>query len=185
MSENFYLKNTICKIRTDKGFNVLEVILSITIIVVGILAITNLFFALSKSAAMNKNKIIAIYLAEENMEIVRQIRDTNWLNSSNWDQGISAGDSVAAVLDSTDITKGFQLVNRNANSEIVYEDTVGGGYFQNLPPGLLPPEWKPINFKRWLTVTKPDADTVEVVSHVYYNGKELISTAAILKDWKF
>jgi len=173
------------KIKTNKGFNLLEIIISVGIITVGILAITNLFFVLSKAAIINKNKIIAIYLAEENIEIVRQIRDTNWLSgAANWDQNINAGDGVAVVWDTSDITKGYRIVNKNSNTEEVYEDINGAGYFQNLPPGLLPLSWAPTNFKRWLTITKPNASTMEIVSHVYFNGEEVGYSTAIFKDWK-
>ncbi len=172
------------KIKNEKGFNILEVMISVSIIIVGIISIMGLFAVIAKNASDNKIKIIAAYLAEENIEIVRQIRDTNWLNGvPNWDQAIGNGNVAAVVKDVSDIRKGFEIKNRNANTEKVYEDTANGGYFQVLPPGLIPGTWEETGFKRWMVVAKPDADTMEIVSLVYYNGEKAASIDAVLKDW--
>jgi len=74
------------------SFTLLEVILAITVLT---LAVGGSFVLISQTIAsisVVQSKLIASYLAQEGIEIVKNIRDTNWLKFPLWDQGLEGGD---------------------------------------------------------------------------------------------
>ena len=74
------------------SFTLLEVILAITVLT---LAIGGSFVLVSQaiaSVSAVQSKLIASYLVQEGIEIVKNIRDTNWLKIQPWDQSLEEGD---------------------------------------------------------------------------------------------
>ncbi len=61
------------------GFTLPEVIVSISIIVIVIVAATNLIVSIIRTNTQNQNTLIAYGLAQEGLEGVRNIRDSDWL----------------------------------------------------------------------------------------------------------
>lgn len=75
-----------------RSFTLLEVILAITVLT---LAVGGSFVLISQtiaSVSVVQSKLIASYLAQEGIEIVKNIRDTNWLKLQPWDQSLEEGD---------------------------------------------------------------------------------------------
>lgn len=72
----------------NKSFTILEVILAIFILTVAVFASFSLIQQTVVGVSLNQSKLIAYYLAQEGVENIRNIRDTNWLNDRAWDQGI-------------------------------------------------------------------------------------------------
>jgi len=83
-----------------KGFSIIEVLISTTIIAVilgGLVAIGRNVLA---NNMVLSEKTQAVYLAQEGIEIVRQIRDTNWVDASNttlWDWWKQDGENLAQI----------------------------------------------------------------------------------------
>jgi len=81
------------------GFTIIEITISIfvlSIAIIGIFNVLSIMVILTSDAA---DRLVATYLAQEGMEIVRNIRDTNWLRmdfcktstcspSPTWDDGL-------------------------------------------------------------------------------------------------
>ena len=67
-----YLGNT-------KGALLIEVLVSILIFTIGMVAAFSLLMNAVRLNSLSKNRIIAVNLARESLEIVKNIRDTNWL----------------------------------------------------------------------------------------------------------
>lgn len=86
MMEKKYLKKS-------KGQGVLEVVIAISVIVVGLLSVLSLIFFNINTQDYNHKMLIASNLAREGIEIIRNIRDSNWLdeekewNDSLWIEG--------------------------------------------------------------------------------------------------
>lgn len=77
-----------------RGFTLLETIVSIGILTTGILSIVGLMSYNISQATLLKNRVIATSLAQEGIEIMRNIRDTNWLQNksfNDWDKDTSSG----------------------------------------------------------------------------------------------
>jgi len=88
--------------RLRAGFTVIEVLLAITIIIIGTGGVFALTARTVAVASANNNKLVASYLAQEGVEIVRNIRDTNFLKiregvALSWDEGIILPGSVCAT----------------------------------------------------------------------------------------
>lgn len=73
------------KFKNNKdGFTLTEVLIGIMILTVAIVTATNLLVGLVNSNQNNLTTMQAYYLAQEGIEGVRNIRDTNWLHNTNW-----------------------------------------------------------------------------------------------------
>jgi len=74
--------------RLPKGFTLLEVILAITILTIAVGGSFALISQTIAAVSVIQSKLIASYLVQEGMEIVKNIRDTNWLKNQPWDQNL-------------------------------------------------------------------------------------------------
>jgi prepilin-type N-terminal cleavage/methylation domain-containing protein len=80
----------------EKGFTIIEVIIAIFILTVGVLGA---FSAIQMIAAFTSNvssRLAAVYLAQEGIENVRNIRDSNWLEKRDI-PGLAWDDSIATT----------------------------------------------------------------------------------------
>lgn len=75
-----------------KGFTFIELLITILIVTIGLAGISSLFVRLVSQSRIVSSKLVAAYLAQEGIELVRNIRDGNWLERVAWDDGISNGD---------------------------------------------------------------------------------------------
>ena len=85
------------KIKVKKGFTLLEVITAVFVVMVGIGGTVTLINQTVRFSQTVSSKLIASYLAQEGIEIVKNIRDSNFLNihktgNGNWDDGLAQGD---------------------------------------------------------------------------------------------
>ena len=81
----------------SKGFTILEVITAVFILTVGVGASLSLINQTLSAATVVEQKLIASYLAQEGIEIVRNIRDSTWLEKRSdpslaWDEYLGLGD---------------------------------------------------------------------------------------------
>jgi len=65
-----------------KGETLLEVLLALTILTIASLASTNMIVTSLQANTFNKDTLIALNLAQEGVEYMRNLRDTNWLRFS-------------------------------------------------------------------------------------------------------
>ena len=65
--------------KSQSGFSLLELIVAVFILTVGILGVQALIRENLVLVFHSKNRLTAAYLAQEGIEIVRNIRDTNWV----------------------------------------------------------------------------------------------------------
>jgi len=75
------------------GFSLLETIVVLFIVSVGLISIVNLTISSLKAQTLNRNTLIAYQLAQEGLELIRNVRDTNWLSGNTWDDGIEGSGS--------------------------------------------------------------------------------------------
>jgi len=74
----------------NKGFTIIEVTISIFVITIGIIGIYNLVPQVVLNNAVNINRLVASQLSMEGLEIIRNIRDSNWLKGQSWDLGLGS-----------------------------------------------------------------------------------------------
>lgn len=66
-----------------KGFTIIELVISIFVLSIAVVGIFNALSIIIILTSDSTDRLMATYLAQEGMEIVRNIRDTNWLNMDN------------------------------------------------------------------------------------------------------
>ncbi len=180
--------------KSKNGFSLLEVIFAMAIITSGVISILSLFSYNLKAETNNKNKLIATYLAQEAIEVVRQNRDNVWFGG---DAGFLDNNGefkdyefiVGLVDNGNDIRKGWEIAGSNANRKKVYK--LNNSYIQrkNNPGGL--PE---SGFERYLEMADGSDGSipsgcdiiscVRIISHVSFNGVEMATiTAYLYDDW--
>lgn len=80
----------------NKGFTLMEVIIAIAVIVFALLALISLISSTVSALKPGGSRLTAVNLAQEGLEIVRNIRDSNWLagkrTPANWRDGLAEGD---------------------------------------------------------------------------------------------
>jgi Tfp pilus assembly protein PilV len=90
----------------QQGQGLLETIVALGIIVSGLVGMMNLTISNQTAGEDAEERLIATNLAREGIEVVRAIRDTNWLtcevvagvlNCSAWDKDLVSGTDTTAV----------------------------------------------------------------------------------------
>lgn len=73
------------------GFTFLELIIAVLVFITGVLGTFLLAQHFIFSTQVSVSRLTASFLAQEGIEIVRNLRDENWLNDRNWNSGLGAG----------------------------------------------------------------------------------------------
>lgn len=76
----------------------LEVTVAIGIIIAGVLSTTTLIINSIKAGRVSADRLVAMNLAREGVEIVRNMRDGNWLTGDAWDDGYNDGGGYSATI---------------------------------------------------------------------------------------
>lgn len=176
---------------SQNGFSLIEIVFSIGIITVSIISLLLLFSYNVKNESDNKNKLIAVYLSEESIEVVRQTRDSNWFSGNDWMDGIILGNVVISVKDQNDLRKGWEIkaMGGGGNKKKIYLSS--GSYVQF--NGAIPAGWTYTNFNRQLRIDENNnpapvaecfgtPDCVKITSSVYFKGNLIAEATAYLYD---
>jgi len=82
----------------------LEILVVFSLIMIGIIGVASLMLQNIKAQNVNRNYLVSSMLAQEGLELVRNIRDNNWLDSSaEWHEYIynAGGDNTYTVVATT------------------------------------------------------------------------------------
>lgn len=66
------------RVKFKKGFSLVEIITILFIVSLGLVGILSLIVQNIQSQSYNKNNLIAYQLAQEGIELIRKVRDSNW-----------------------------------------------------------------------------------------------------------
>jgi len=79
------------------GFTIIELVISIAVLSVAIIGAYNAFTAMDILTSNSTDRFVAAYLVQEGVEIVRNIRDTNWINQRDWRTGLYEEEGVDCI----------------------------------------------------------------------------------------
>ena len=158
---------------TNKGFTLLEVIGAIFILTVGAGSAFILISQTLSAASLVKENLIASYLVQEGIEIVRDIRDTNWLQARNPNKTSLFDDGLICTVPPCDFQADYATLTFTETTDFekcsdpgynchLYDGTplkIDGGFY-NYTSGT---ETK---FKRKITIKKVDSDNIKVEVNV-------------------
>jgi len=148
----------------NKGFTLLEVLFASFIIFIFLGGIFYLLRGSIFGLTSMKNRFVALYLAQEGIEIVKNIRDTNFLQNTSWVSGIGTGERQGDYLSASlsDYTGAY--LRQDAS-----------GFFQYS-------SGSPTKFKRKITINQIDANRIRVVVEVIWEEKGIQKNFIIFEE---
>ncbi len=163
----------------SKSFTLIEIIVAIFLVTVGAGAAFNVIQTTTSFTSVASDQLTASYLAQEGIEVVRNIRDSNWLEQRTnpaifWDDGIS-------------IAEGYNLDYQSASFPDISCSLGAEGFlkfdgnFYNCSTG------QESKFKRKITVEKPQADKMTVsveVSWLERGRPHQVTAQTNLYNWR-
>lgn len=114
------------KIKNKKGFSLLEVLSAIFVLSVGIVGVLSLITSSIRDSIDSRNHIIASELAQEGVELVRNVRDNNFFSGSAFDD-INNGDGQCIDLASGTLISSCNNRLYYRNSPVAYLHGSGAG----------------------------------------------------------
>lgn len=116
-----------------KGFTLLETIVAVGVIIIGLVSaltlITNALFYVSNI----QDRLVAVNLVEEGIEVTRNIRDNNWLQNLSWNNGLASG-SYETSYNSTSLSpySGNPLLFNSATGLYNYTAGISTNYVRQI-----------------------------------------------------
>lgn len=199
-----YIKKNLTKANTfSSAFTLIELIITIGVFSVGVLAAFSLAIGNSNDNRANKDRIIAANLSREALELTRNIRDSNWLRLDN---NISCdGGTTICSWDDMSLTNKFILVDynnygdgvnvcvtynssleeclnncKNDNSCLMYIDT--NGFYSHDNTGLATNFYRVVGLKEICLNTTTLVETVRDTCEVTEEKVGLEASSRV--DWK-
>jgi len=152
------------------GFTIIELLITIFILSVGVIGIYSAFSAMIVFTNNASDQLQAAYLAQEGIEIIRNIRDTNWLQPEGWTSGLDSCVSGCKV----DYTSTGELLEVFFPGDYLKKDN--DGFYRQMADG------DPSKFQRKIIITPvldQEDHAVDVVVEVSWDKKkDLISEGA-------
>lgn len=156
------------------GFSVIEIAIVIALINIGMLGIFGLVQITLTASSNSSNQLNAFYLAQEGIEIVRNIRDANWLKQRSdpaisWDDGLGSGAWEVSYNSTSLESYQDRYLKRDPNS----------GSF-NYSSG------NDTIFKRKIVIKRPATNSLDVKVEVSWNerGKShTVRAETLLYNW--
>ena len=144
----------------NRGFTIIEVTTAVFIITVGVVGVFSLIQQVFVFTSVSGSRLVSSYLSQEGIEIVRNIRDSNWLEQRSnpfllWDDGLPSG-NWEADYNSQSLSQVYSATSYlNLDSSGFYSYSLGS----------------PTRFKRKISVLKPQADILEISVEVIWDER--------------
>lgn len=153
-----------------KGFTLLETIVAVGVIMVGLVAVLTLINNSLFYVSLIKDRLVAANLNSEGLEVVRNIRDNNWLQNRAWNNGLSNGD-YNVVYNSLSLSS-------YADTELMIDASNG---LYNYSSG------GPSGFKRKISISNLSSYELRVISTIAWQRKGITYTNSVedhLFNWR-
>lgn len=174
------LPTTHYALRTKKGFTFIETLVAIAVILTGLVGALVLVENSTRSIRVADDRMVAAHLAQEAVEVVVNIRDTNWLMDQGWRTNLPATTQGIVDYNSTDITE-------TADSNNYCISLIGGLYAHGTPPCNTPFSRHVEVIERSESINGAPVDYIEVRTVVeWQDAGTTRSVTAVhhLYDWR-
>ena len=164
----------------QKGFTLIEIIIAITVLSFGVLMVYNAFAVAASTTYANAPRLAASYLAQEGIEIIRNLRDINFINQAVWSAGLLTGPCLAGCQADYRVSATNQLESYDGNAFL----GINSDGFYTYDFGATP-----TIYKRKITIS-PISGTIDVmkvdvlVSWNYNGAPATFNTTGYLYDWQ-
>ncbi|KPJ57141.1 hypothetical protein AMJ49_02475 [Parcubacteria bacterium DG_74_2] len=154
------------------GFTLLEAIFAISILMLTLGGAFALIQQTIASTPIIHSKLIASYLAQEGIEVIRNIRDTNWLEDNNWNVNLT--DITSYNLD----YQSSEFPDPNCTAQYLCLD---GNFYNCRNVG------SQTQFQRSITLGKLGAEEIEILVEVSWQERgrtHEVKTMEHLYNWR-
>ncbi len=156
--------------KKEKGFTLIELMITIFVIAIGLIGVMTLIQNTLRSASFVRLNLIASYLAQEGVELTRNIRDINWIDQKDWDEGLSSGSYIIDYNDNSLSSYNDIFLNIDNNGFYSYEN----GDESKFKRRIIINEMIDVDGNKYLEVESDvfwnyhdEEYSVKVVSHMY------------------
>jgi len=150
----------------NKGFSLLETLIAVTIVVIGALGV---FSAVAKYSTLTQNEkdsLAAAYLCQEGIEIIKNVRDTNWIEgAASWKDGLT-GCSSGCEADFND-----SALSAFSDDDYLYIDNSTGLYEYKTSPAS---EDVKTFYTREITIAEIGDDELDIQVSVVWPGHSMV-----------
>ncbi len=152
---------------SSKAFTLIEILIAITVITVGVVGSYAAITRVASLTFSNSFRFVASRLAQEGIELVSNIRDTNWIKRTDWDNDLADND---------------YRVQYDKDSLLTHFDTplkINSNGFYNYDSGSL------TRFTRKVTITHISSDEIKVKVEITWSGRgSPLEVEEHLYNWK-
>jgi prepilin-type N-terminal cleavage/methylation domain-containing protein len=159
----------------SKGFTIIESLIALLVLSLSLAPIIAMTTLSSSIGQLIENNLVGSMLAQEGIEIIRAMRDTNWLNNQLFDYGL-----VGTWLVESDTGPSKSPISASINDNPFLKTDPDTNLY-NYTTG------DETIFKRLVTVTKISEKELKVISSVEYQnrfGAKTITVEDHFFDWK-
>ncbi len=155
-----------------KGLTLIELMITVFVISIGLVGTMNLVQNTLRSAAIVRSNLTAAYLAQEGVELVRNIRDTNWINpAKDWNDGLLCPTGCQIDYQTNTFQPYYDQIFLVVDEDGFYRHGVGSGG----------------KFKRKITTTMTAEDYLEIESLVSWEEHGMDNSITVINhlyDWR-
>lgn len=160
--------------RDNSGQGLVEMVVATAVIITGLVGVLALTISNLSGVGESSTRIVASNLAREGIEVVRNIRDTNWLKNQAWDLGLEEGTDYTAIAIFDPLTNKWRLDFSpdsidDTEARLYYDN---GIYRQNTttPPGT------PTIYFRLLSLDEICKNNVTLVEVIRTSGDSCLAS---------
>lgn len=169
---------------TQRGQSLIETIIALTVIITGMFGAISLVVYSLRAVGTSQNRMLALYLSWEAIEVAQSMRDSNYLAGNPFDAGLDGGGDTTAIA-SFDPASGWSFdfapnVFADASTQLYLQ---GGLYRQSsvVLPGIASA------FKRLVILEQTTPDELRVVSTVQWSERgetRQVRAERIFYNWR-
>jgi len=150
-------------LNSQKAFTMIEMIAAIFVVNLGIMAVFSLLIQSTTFINNTASNLTATYLAQEGIEIVRNIRDSNFLKMNQGEEA-SWNDNLSVGADYYNFDYRSQSIPDNVNCSGQIYLQISNGYYACSPNPA-------VKFQRKIRINQISGDKMEVLVEVLWTER--------------